>query len=71
MTHEEHHDIIEILTKESWQARTKMLEYMKTVKVEENIPIVEEAPKDPVELNFGPLRGIKPDYPEYTEAPTL
>lgn len=35
MTFEEHHDILQILTTQSWQARMKMLEYMKTVKVEE------------------------------------
>ena len=41
MTHEEHHDIIQILTTETWAVRPKLLEYMRTVTVEEP-PTVEE-----------------------------
>lgn len=69
MTREEHYDILKILAEETWQVRAKLLEYMKTVKVEENIPNVpsiEEEDKDPVELKFGPLTGgPKPDYPAW------
>lgn len=78
MTREEHHDIIQILTTESWQARKKMLEYMKTVKIEENtpdVPTVEVAPQEASTGLVAPQEAIvavnlngsrKPDYPEYT-----
>lgn len=78
MTHEEHYDILKILTEETWQARKKMLDYMKTVQIEENtpnVPIVEVVPQNPVETIVAPqeapvvtnLDGTdKVPYPEYT-----
>ena len=75
MTREEHHDIIQILTTESWQARKKMLEYMKTVKIDDKVSDIKEVPKEATTGLVAPQEAIvavnlngsrKPDYPEYT-----
>lgn len=70
MTHEEHHDIIHILTTETWAVRPKLLEYMKTVKVEEP-PTVEEVLMEPEptpevssepEPELGPWKEVQEQY---------
>ena len=77
MTSEEHHDIITILTTETWNVRPKLLAYMKTVKVEEiieNVPNIEDegtevstglvAPQEaPVALNLDGTEKVP--YPEW------
>lgn len=86
MTHEEHHDIIHILTTETWAVRPKLLEYMKTVRVEEP-PTVEEILKEPTpepapvaEPDLGPWKEVqeqylsgkeKVDYPEFNGPPAF
>jgi hypothetical protein len=83
MTHNEHHDLVTIATGDPWVVRPKLMEFLKTVRIEEytsNDPIIEEvvqkvstglvAPQEAiVALNLDGTEKVP--YPIYPGPPTV
>lgn len=69
-----------IYTGKPWEARGKLGEYLKNVKIDESVPKVQETSIQASERIIRPLGGIvatnlngtpKVEYPEYTGAPLI